>query len=154
MSGGQSQETTWKVQTIKDPAAFCSAVVEQEENLQNWPIGKVLLKPFHIGNGTAPPGLEIDSSANGGTGWDAVGYENEGKAFEITGYDDPSQITCCGNRLKKDTEKFLDWVAQVGGVAGILHSIFFVISALDLGAKCSKNKDEKEGGDIEISITM
>eukprot|EP00946_MAST-07B_sp_MAST-7B-sp1_P002912 g2912.t1 len=142
--------TYWKVQTIKDPATFCSSVVSDEKDLQTWPISKVMLKPFQLGNST--PGIERDNTGNGGQGWGAVGFENEGNVFEITGYDDPSQLTCCGNRLKNDMEKFLDWVAQVGGVAGILHSIFLLISSLDLGAKCSKSKEDQDDDDDGIEF--
>ena len=54
---------------------------------------------------------------------------------------DASTLTCCGNRLKTTEERVLDWLAVIGGFAGLVHTIFFSISQVTahMGAKKSKS---------------
>ena len=42
------------------------------------------------------------------------------------------------------SEKFFAWAAQVGGIAGLIHSLFLGLSALDVGSFCTKRSKEDE----------
>ena len=58
------------------------------------------------------------------------------------------------NKFKTENEKFFGWAAQVGGMAGLIHSIFFAISSMDIGAMLCKKKNEEEAEENENGIEM
>ena len=57
-----------------------------------------------------------------------------------------STLTCCGNRLTTTTERLLDWLAAVGGFAGLIHAFFFWLSGQEFTGCGSETDQENEVG--------
>merc|ERR1712196_757232 len=138
----EEEEVTY-VSSIEDQSKFC-AVTEQlggdlDTSLQSF-----------LASSDEYPGISIDKnslSVEGSFRADNVAGNAASKVYEITKREGGSysRVTCCGYKFKTTSEKFFAWAAQVGGIAGLLHSLFLGVSALDLGSICNKSssKDKK-----------
>ena len=135
----ETSKGKWIMQTVDDPTKFCSVVVDKKVDLESFPVNKNYLKPFSPSVGGVTLNLE-------GLVLSDIPYQIQGTSTSMHGYEiteytadvGASTFTCCGNRLKTGSENFFAWAAQVGGVAGLLHTLFFVLSAADFGKLCSK----------------
>merc|ERR1719272_99015 len=140
------------MQSVEDPETFCSITKRDGEPLD------LTLAPFVISN-QEKPGVTISTEARvakGSAKADRVSDSNgkSSQVWAVTANKDPTRVTCCGNKFKTESEKFFGWAAQVGGMAGLIHSIFFAISSMDIGAMLCKKKNEEEAEENENGIEM
>jgi hypothetical protein len=143
---------------------FCQLVINHAD---------AAVEPFSL-NTKVDGGATTDQSA-GFTfmddGYDDVGTSSElppasdstedstadSSFYKITKYQDTkSTLTCCGNRLLTLDERILNWLAAVGGFAGLVHGFMTLLSGTDtLGTCCSGKQDEDDdrsstNGDVEM----
>ena len=70
--------------------------------------------------------------------------------YQITGYHEnnadkkESTLTCCGNRLTTYSERVLDWLAAVGGFAGLVHAFFYFLSGQEFTGCGNETDDENQ----------
>lgn len=143
-------KTKRNMQSVEDPESFCSVTERTTENVLD-----LTLAPFVI-NTKAVEGVTISTEARvakGSAKADRVS-DRVSQVWAVTANDNPTRVTCCGNKFKTENEKFFGWAAQVGGMAGLIHSIFFAISSMDIGAMLCKKKNEEEAEENENGIEM
>ena len=145
-SARRSLANAKKVRSLVNPLKFCTNVVT---------IPDAQLLPFSQNEDSSVLKSDMTQVYNFEDDGFGRGEPDTAKYYQIKGenayYENEpentaSTLTCCGNRLTTNAERLLDWLAAVGGFAGLVHAFFFWLSGQEFTGCGSATDQENEVG--------